>query len=119
MGIGAEELNDLQQQIKSGDLPDVSQIDALVTEVWRLKTLVRGKAIELDAARSEAGELQRLLETLVAENESLRTEIEQLKAVHGLPVCQLEGRWSNCAVRLRKCGQTPTSEVLQIENKAG
>ncbi|HVN91068.1 MAG TPA: hypothetical protein VMT61_14745 [Candidatus Binataceae bacterium] len=110
MSIDAEGLNELQQQIRSGDLPDASQIDALVTEIWRLKTLLRGKAIELDAARSESSDLERLLEALIAENDSLRAEIEQLKAVHGLPVCQLEGRWSNCAVRLRKCGENPSPE---------
>ncbi len=111
MSIDAEELTELQEQIKAGDVPDASQVDALVTEIWRLKTLLRGKAIELDTARAEASELEQLLEALVAENDSLRAEVEKLKSIQSLTTCQLEGRWSNCAVRMRKCGKNETSET--------
>ncbi len=113
MALGAEELNDLQQQIASGYATDERQVAALVAEVWRLKTLIRSKTIELDAARAEAGELGSLLEMLLEENEAQKAEIENLKAVHGLPGCQLEGRWSNCAVRLRKCGESTSTRSIE------
>ena len=102
MVIDVEELNELQQRVASGDLPDVTQISALVAEVWRLKTLLRGKGIELDTARAEGKELEQILELLAAENDLLRSEVEKLKAIQTLPKCPLEGRWSNCAVRTSK-----------------
>ncbi len=111
MALGAEELNDLQQQIASGYATDERQVAALVAEVWRLKALVRGKTIELDSVRAEAGELESLLEILLEENDALKAEIEESKAIHGLPVCQLEGRWSNCAVRMRKANETSPAPV--------
>lgn len=112
MGFDAEELKQLQQRIVSGDLPDVMQINALVAELWRIKTLIRGKTIELDAARAEAAELEQILELLIVENDALRTEVEKLKTIQSLRSCQLEGRWSNCAVRIHKGGPTATSETL-------
>ena len=102
MAINIEDLNDFQQQLKRGQAPQVGQCDALIAEIWRLKTLVSGKTIEMQTARDEARELEVLLKALMHENEALRAEIEQLKSIHGLPSCQLEGRWSDCAVRMRK-----------------
>ena len=102
MSINVEELNDLQQQLKAGHSVQAGHWDALIAELRRLKTVISGKTIEADAAREQARELETLLEALVDENEKLQAEIDELKSVHGLPICQLEGRWTNCAVRMRK-----------------
>ncbi len=97
-----EKLSELQQQLENGQPLEPGQCATLVAEVWRLKTVIAGKTMEVRTARDEARDLQASLESARAENESLRREVEELKDIHGLPVCELENRWSNCAVRMRK-----------------
>ena len=97
-----EKLNDLQQKLDEGQPLDAGQCATLMAEVWRLKTVIAGKTMETRTARDEARELQLSLDTARTENESLRREVEELKDIHGLPACELENRWSNCAVRMRK-----------------
>lgn len=104
MSLNVDVLNELQKSLDLGRLPAAEECGALVAEIWRLKTQVTGKSIEARTARDEVSRLETQLQAARAENEALRREIEEMKAVHGLPVCELEQRWSNCAVRMRKCG---------------
>jgi len=97
-----DELNELQQLLDQGHLLDAQQCAALLAEVWRLKTVNSSKAIEARLAREEADQVAAALNVTRAENDALRRELEQLIAIKGLPVCELETRWSNCAVRKRK-----------------
>jgi hypothetical protein len=97
-----EDLNELQQLLDQGHLLDAQQCAALLAEVWRFKTVNSSKVIEARLAREEADQIAATLNITRAENEALRRELEQLTAINGLPVCELETRWSNCAVRKRK-----------------
>lgn len=97
-----EELEELQQQLDKGQPLDPSQCAALLTEVWRLKTVNTSKAIEARVAREESDQATTAMNEARAENKALRLEAEQLQAINGLPICELEGRWSNCAVRKKK-----------------
>ena len=97
-----EELNELQQQLDQGKLLDATQCAALLAEVWRLKTMNTGKAIEVRTARDESHQAGTALSEMRAENEALRLQLEQLKAINGLAACELEARWSNCAVAMLK-----------------
>jgi len=100
--VTVEKLSELQQKLEEGQPLDPGQCATLVAEVWRLKTVIAGKTMEVRTARDEARELQTSLDSARAENETLRREVEELKDIHGLPACELENRWSNCAVRMRK-----------------
>jgi hypothetical protein len=100
--VTVEKLSELQQKLEDGQPLDPGQCATLIAEVWRLKTVIAGKTMEARTAHDEARDFQRSLESAQAENEIIRREIEELKDIHGLPVCELENRWSNCAVRVRK-----------------
>ena len=97
-----DELNELQQLFDQGGVPDGRQCAALLAEIWKLKTVNSSKAIEARVAREEADQITAALNIARAENTALRLELEQLTALNGLPGCELETRWSNCAVRMRK-----------------
>lgn len=101
-----EELDEFQQLLDQGNLFDARQCATLLAEVWRLKTVNSSKVIEARLAREESNRVANALDTTHAEIEALRLEIEQLKAISGLPGCALEERWSNCAVRLMKNKET-------------
>ena len=107
MSLGVEALDDIQKALDTGEAPQVGQCEALLAEIWRLKTVLTARSIERQAARDEVLQLEGQLRAVVEQNEVLRRELEQLKALHGLPVCELEGRWSNCAVRMKKCEFNP------------
>jgi hypothetical protein len=97
-----EELNELQQVLDQGHALDGSQCAALLAELWKLKTVNSSKAIEARVAREEADQTTTALNAARGENTALRLELERLTAINGLPGCELESRWSNCAVRMRK-----------------
>lgn len=97
-----EKLDELQQKLEDGQPLDPGQCAKLIAEVWRLKTVIAGRTIEARTARDEVRELEVSLETARVENETLRCAVQELTDIHGLPACDLEKRWSNCAVRLRK-----------------
>jgi hypothetical protein len=97
-----EDLSEIQQLLDEGHLLDAQQCAALLAEVWRFKTANGSKTMEARLAREEADQVAATLNIARAENAALRGELEQLTAIYGLPVCELETRWSNCAVRKRK-----------------
>lgn len=98
----ADELTELQRIVDAGTTPTPEQCEALIAEIWRLKTGMTAKGIEVDYWRGNSDEYEHKFHGVNEANEQLRNEIDQLKAVHGLPSCALENRWSNCAVRLKK-----------------
>ncbi|MGH7934686.1 MAG: hypothetical protein ACREQN_16205 [Candidatus Binataceae bacterium] len=98
----ADDLTELQRTVNAGKVPPIEQCAALIGEIWRLKTKLASKGIEVDYWRGGSDELNSKLRAMNDANERLRQEIEQLRTVHGLASCQLENRWSNCAVRLKK-----------------
>ena len=98
----ADKLTELQEKLESNQPLDADQCAALVAEVWRLKTVIAGKTIELRALQDEARALQLALDDARTDQAAIQREIDELKEIHGLPACELEQRWTNCAVRLRK-----------------
>jgi hypothetical protein len=100
--VTADELNEFQQKLERGEMLTAKQCAGLVAEIWRLKTVIAGKTMEAQSARSEAHEAQLQLETAGNDNAELRRDVTELREIHGLPSCALENRWSNCAVRMRK-----------------
>jgi hypothetical protein len=102
VSLKIERLEEIQRDISERRLPQIEDCAALVSEVWRLRTALSGKDLEVSYWRDSHHELKDELQGMAAANQLLTAEIDQLKAVHGLPGCDLETRWSNCAVRLRK-----------------
>jgi predicted RNase H-like nuclease (RuvC/YqgF family) len=100
--VTVDKLNELQQMLDEGRPLDQAQCAMLIAEIWRLKTVIAGKTMEARAAHDEARELELSLDRARMENENLRRELEDTKEIHGLPACDLENRWSNCAVRMKK-----------------
>lgn len=100
--VTVDKLNEFQQILDEGRPLDQAQCATLLAEVWRLKTVIAGKTMEARTARDEARELEFSLDTARTENASLRRELEETKEIHGLAACDLENRWSNCAVRMKK-----------------
>ena len=108
-----EELNELQQALDQGQPLDAGQCRALLAEVWRLKNLNNAKTMEARVARDESSEATAALNAVRAESAALRTELQNLKDLNGLVVCELESRWTNCAVRKRRAahgGPIPRSD---------
>jgi len=97
-----EKLEELQQNIDAQRALPLEDCAALVGEIWRLKTAMTAKDLEINYWRDGHGLLKTELADMAAANRLLHDEVEELKAIHGLPVCELENRWSNCAVRMRK-----------------
>lgn len=97
-----EKLEELQRDIDAQRALPLEDCAALVGEIWRLKTAITAKDIEINYWRDGHGQLKTELTNMAEANQLLHTEIDELKAIHGLPVCELENRWSNCAVRMRK-----------------
>jgi hypothetical protein len=97
-----EELNELQQKIDGGIALDLQQSSAAVGEIWRLRTAMTSKGIEVDYWRDSCDQLKLELEKLRNANELLQSEVDLLQSVRGLTQCPLENRWSNCAVRMKK-----------------
>jgi hypothetical protein len=97
-----ERLNELQQKLTDGQLLDNAECFALISELWRLKASIASKMIERDVARDESTKTQTALDEATAALDSVRRELDELKANRGLYACPLENRWSKCAVRMRK-----------------
>jgi hypothetical protein len=96
-----ERLEELQQSINALRPINPEEGAALIGEIWRLRIAQTGKELEVclkDGHDRLTAELDRISEA----NRLLQAENDQLKSTHGLPTCDLENRWSNCAVRMRK-----------------
>ncbi len=125
-----ERLEELQQDINRQRSLSIQDCAALIGEVWRLRTALTAKELEVSYLRDGQDELKaeldRMAETtrlLREDNDQLkavlREDNDQLKAVHGLPNCYLENRWSNCAVRMRKRGEIGNNGNHVNGNHAG
>jgi len=115
--MNIEKLEELQRDVNAQRLPGIEDCSALIGEVWRLKTAMTAKDLELGYWRDGYGRLEAELRNMAEVNQALNTEVNQLKSIHGLPRCDLENRWSNCAVRMRKqrelMGDVPV-EVAEV-----
>jgi hypothetical protein len=106
-----DELNHIQRRVEDGLSLSDQECAALVAEVWRLKAANSGKLIEAATAREDANTAEKALSEALGDNELLRQEILQLKALDSLSRCDLERRWSNCAIRQKKAAQAKQSSA--------
>ena len=97
-----DRLEELQQNVNDLRSLNLEECAALIGEVWRLRTAQTARELEVSYWKDGHGELKEQLDRMTAAYRLLQAENEQLKAVHGIPACDLENRWSNCAVRIRK-----------------
>jgi hypothetical protein len=97
-----ETLLEFEEKLKMGRALGVDESLALMSEVWRLKTALAGKNMGLGYWRDSCNQAKNDLERLADENRSLHEEMSRLAAAIALPRCELESRWSNCAVRRLK-----------------
>jgi hypothetical protein len=100
--MNVDKLEELQSTIDAQRALPLEDCAALVGEIWRLKTAMTAKDLEINYWRDGHGQLKHELAGMTEANQALRSEVDELKSIHGLPVCELENRWSNCAVRMRK-----------------
>jgi hypothetical protein len=100
--VKIERLEELQQSINALRSIDPEEGGALIGEIWRLRTVQAGKELEVSCLKDSHDRLQAELDRMSEANRLLQAENDHLKCVHGLPKCDLENRWSNCAVRMRK-----------------
>ncbi|HVC44416.1 MAG TPA: hypothetical protein VND20_06320 [Candidatus Binataceae bacterium] len=97
-----ERLDQLKTIVDAGAALSHDDCAALITELWRLKSALAGKTIEADYLRASVDEGKRDLEAATVTHQALRREFEAQKALHGVSHCDLEKRWSNCAIRIRR-----------------
>ena len=97
-----EKLEELQAQVNALQALSLEECAALIGEIWRLKTAQTAKDLEVGYLKDGHERLKEELDRVIESNRHLQVENDQLKSVHGLPECELENRWSNCAVRMRK-----------------
>jgi len=97
-----ERLEELQQSINALRSIKPEEGAALIGEIWRLRTAQTGKELEVSYLKDGHDRLKAELDRISEANRLLQAENDQLKSIHGLPKCDLENRWSNCAVRMRK-----------------
>jgi hypothetical protein len=97
-----ERLDQLQQNINAQRSLNPEECAALVGEIWRLRTAQTGKELEVRYLKDDHDRLKAELDGISEANRLLQAENDQLKSIHGLPNCDLESRWTNCAVRMRK-----------------
>jgi FtsZ-binding cell division protein ZapB len=97
-----ERLEELQQSINALRSINPEEGAALIAEIWRLRTAQTAKQLEVSCLKDGHDRLQAELDRMSEANRLLQAENDQLKSVHGLPKCDLENRWSNCVVRMRK-----------------
>ena len=97
-----ERLEELQQNINALRSLNPEEGAALIGEIWRLRTAQTAKELEVSYLKDGHDRLEVELDRLRETNRLLQAENDHLKKTHGLPKCDLENRWSNCAVRMRK-----------------
>jgi hypothetical protein len=97
-----ERLEELQQSVNALQSINTEQGAALIGEIWRLRTAQTGKELEVSCLKDRHDRLKAELDPISEVNRLLQAENDQLKSIHGLSKCDLENRWSNCAVRMRK-----------------
>ena len=97
-----ERLEELQQSVNALQSINSEEGAALIGEIWRLRTAQAGKELEVSYLKDGHDRLEAELDRLREANRLLQAENDHLKKIHGLPKCDLENRWSNCAVRMRK-----------------
>jgi hypothetical protein len=97
-----EKLEELQQSINALRSINPEEGAALIGEIWRLRTAQTGKELEVSYLKDCYDRLKAELDRMAESNRLLQSENDQLRSTHGLPKCDLENRWSNCAVRMRK-----------------
>ncbi len=114
-----ERLEELQQDINSQRSLSIQDCAALIGEVWRLRAALTAKDLEISYLRHSQDQLKADLDRMAETTRLLREDNDQLKAVHGLPNCYLENRWSNCAVRMRKRGEIGNNGNHVNGNHAG
>ena len=114
-----ERLEELQQDINAQRSLSIQDCAALIGEVWRLRTALTAKDLEISYLRDNQDELKAELDRMAETTRLLREDNDQLKEVHGLPNCYLENRWSNCAVRMRKRGEIENNGNHVNGNHAG
>ena len=98
----AETLLEFEEKLKAGRTLGVDESLALMSELWRLKTARAGKNMGMGYWRDSCNQAKNDLEHVLEENRRLNEELSRLAAVIALPRCELESRWSNCAVRRLK-----------------
>jgi hypothetical protein len=114
-----ERLDELQQDINELRSLSVEDCAALIAEVWRLRAALAAKDLEVGYLRDSHDQLKADLDRTAETIRLLRADNDQLKAVHGLPDCFLENRWSNCAVRMRKRNEIDNNGNHVNGNHAG
>jgi hypothetical protein len=97
-----ERLEELQQSINALRSINPEEGAALIGEIWRLRTAQTAKQLEVSYLKDGHDRLKAELDRMSEANRLLQAENDRLKSAHGLPKCDLENRWSNCAVRMRK-----------------
>jgi hypothetical protein len=97
-----ERLEELQQSINAVRSIKPKDGAALIAEIWRLRTAQTGKELEVSCLKDGHDRLKVELNRMAEANRLLQAENDRLRSTHGLPKCDLENRWSNCAVRMRK-----------------
>jgi hypothetical protein len=97
-----EKLEELHQIVNAQRPLDLEDCAALIGEIWRLRTAQTAKELQISYGKDSNDQLTAELEQIREAYRLLQAETDQLKAIHGLPNCELENRWSNCAVRMRK-----------------
>jgi hypothetical protein len=114
-----ERLEELQQDVNRQRSLSNQDCAALIGEVWRLRAALTAKDLEISYLRDNQDELKAELDRMAETTRLLRADNDQLKSVHGLPKCDLENRWSNCAVRMRKRNEIDNSGNHVNGNHAG
>jgi hypothetical protein len=97
-----EKLEELQQNLNVLRSISPEEGAALIGEIWRLRTAQTAKELEVSYLQDGHDRLKAELDRISEANRLLQVENDQLKSIHGLPKCDLENRWSNCSVRMRK-----------------
>jgi hypothetical protein len=97
-----ERLEQLQQNINALRSLNPEEGAALIGEIWLLRTAHTGVELEVSWLKDGHDRLKAELDRMSEANRLLQAENDRLKSTYGMPKCDLENRWSNCALRMRK-----------------